>query len=126
MIGRRDFITLLGGAAVWPVLARAQQGDRLRRVGALLANEPVVQKLIYDELQKLGWIEGRNLRLDYRFGAEPDMRAAAADLVRLAPDVIITPSGAAFYAVQQETRTIPIVFVIGCRRTSGEYCASRG
>ena len=70
--------------------------------------------MIYEELQKLGWIEGRNLRLDYRFGAEPDrIRAGAADLVRLGPDVIFTPSGVAFAAVQQETRTIPIVFAAG-------------
>jgi putative ABC transport system substrate-binding protein len=106
----------LGGAAAWPLAARAQQNDRVRRVGVLLrvVRPGGLQKLIYEELQKLGWIEGRNFRLDYRFGIELDqMRAAAADLVRFAPDVIFTPSGAAFYAVQQETRTIPIVFVLG-------------
>jgi putative ABC transport system substrate-binding protein len=117
---RRDFITLIGAAAAaWPLAARAQQPALpVRRVGVLsqplIGSDYEVQKLIYEELQKLGWIEGRNLRLDYRFGAaEPDMRATAADLVRLAPDVIFTPSAAAFYAVQQETRTIPIVFLLG-------------
>jgi putative ABC transport system substrate-binding protein len=93
--------------------ARAQQPALpVRRVGVLMRVD--LQKLIYEELQKLGWIEGRNLRLDYRFEAELDrMRAAAADLVRLAPDVIFTPSAVTFYAVQQETRTIPIVFLLG-------------
>jgi putative ABC transport system substrate-binding protein len=116
---RRDFIAGLGSAvAAWPVLSRAQQGERVRRVGALaLGTEPdslSLQKLIYEELRKLGWIEGRNLRLDYRFGVALDrIRAAAADLVRLGPDVIFTPSGVTFAAVQEETRTIPIVFVLG-------------
>ena len=117
---RRDFIAGLGSAvAAWPVLSRAQQGERVRRVGVLAlaateADSAIFRKSIYEELQKLGWIEGRNLRLDYRFGAEPDrIRAAAADLVRLEPDVIFTPSGPTFDAVQEETRKIPIVFVLG-------------
>jgi putative ABC transport system substrate-binding protein len=117
-IRRREFIAALGGAAAWPLAASAQQGERVRRVGALaLGTEPdslPLQKLIYEELRKLGWIEGRNLRLDYRFAVALDrIRAAAADLVRLAPDVIFTPSGVTFDAVQQETRTIPIVFMLG-------------
>ena len=114
---RRDFIEGLGSAvAAWPVLSRAQQGERVRRVGVLLrvVGPLGLQKLIYEELQKLGWIEGRNLRLDYRFGVALDrIRAAAADLVRLGPDVIFTPSGVTFDAVQHETRTIPIVFGAG-------------
>ena len=79
--------------AAWPILSRAQQGERVRLVGVLSlaateADSLGLRKMIYEELQKLGWIEGRNLRLDYRFEAEPDrIRAAAADLVRLAPDV---------------------------------------
>ena len=101
---RRDFIAGLGSAAAWPVLARAQQGERVRRVGVLLAPTEAdslgLRKMIYEELQKLGWIEGRNLRLDYRFGAEPDrIRSGAADLVRLGPDVTFTPSGVTFAAV---------------------------
>ena len=117
---RPDFIAGLGSAvAAWPVLSRAQQGERVRRVGVLAlaateADSAIFRKSIYEELQKLGWIEGRNLRLDYRFGAEPDrIRAAAADLVRLEPDVIFTPSGPTFDAVQEETRKIPIVFAAG-------------
>ena len=116
---RRDFIAGLGSVvAARPVLSRAQQGERVRRVGVLaLASEEsalFLQNLIYEELQKLGWIEGHNLRLDYRFGAEPDrIRSGAADLVRLGPDVTFTPSGVTFAAVQQETRTIPIVFGAG-------------
>ena len=91
----------------------------MRRVGVLSlaateADDPFMRKLIYEELQKLGWVEGRNLRLDYRFAVGLDrIRAAAADLVRLAPDVIFTPSGVTFAAVQEETRKIPIVFVLG-------------
>ena len=91
---RRDFIAGLGSAvAAWPVLSRAQQGERVRRVGVLSlaateADQLATRKLIYEELQKLGWVEGRNLRLDYRFAVGLDrIRAAAADLVRLAPDV---------------------------------------
>ena len=113
---RREFIAGLGSAAGWPLAARAQQDGRVRRVGVLIVGGPssVLQKLINEELQKLGWIEGRNLRLDYRFGAELDrIRAAAADLVRQAPDVIFTPSEVTFGAVQQETPTIPLVFLLG-------------
>ena len=70
MIRRREFIAGLGGAAVWPLAARAQQGDRLRRIGVLALGtetDALVVRRIYEELQKLGWIEGRNLRLDHRF-----------------------------------------------------------
>jgi putative ABC transport system substrate-binding protein len=94
---RREFIAGIGGAAAWPLAASAQQGERVRRVGVLSlaateADSLDLRKLIYEELQKLGWIEGRNLRLDYRFAVGLDrIRAAAADLVRLAPDVIFTP-----------------------------------
>ena len=115
---RREFITGLGGAVAWPLAARAQQGERVRRVGVLSlgteADQLALRKLIYEELQKLGWVEGRNLRLDYRFAVGLDrIHAAAADLVRLAPDVIFTPSGVTFDAVQHETSTIPIVFGAG-------------
>ena len=114
---RRDFIRLLGGAVAWPVLARAQQGERVRRVGFLGFNEESVSsdmlKVIRDELQKLGWTEGRNLRLDVRFGGGDvaRTRAYAAELVKLAPDVIVTVGLIPRRAAQQETTTIPIVFV---------------
>ena len=114
---RRQFITLLSSAAAWPVLARAQQGERVRRVGFLGFNEESVSsdmlKVIRDELQKLGWTEGRNLRLDVRFGGGDvaRTRAYAAELVKLAPDVIVTVGLIPRRAAQQETKTIPIVFI---------------
>jgi putative tryptophan/tyrosine transport system substrate-binding protein len=116
---RREFIAAIGTATVArPFAARAQQGERVRRVGVLMLGEPdqppVFLQVMRDELQKLGWIEDRNLRLEVRFVGAGDVdraRAAATDLVRLAPDVIVPVSGAALVATQQETKTIPIVFV---------------
>jgi putative tryptophan/tyrosine transport system substrate-binding protein len=115
---RRAFITLLGGAAAWPLAARAQQGERMRRVGVLIAlpeNDPELQKWIAAlrrGLEKLGWSEGRNIQLDYRFApAGARAPALAKELLALHPDVILafsTPVAAAF---QRETRTIPIVFI---------------
>ena len=116
---RREFITLLGGAvAAWPLAARAQPPDRVRRVGVLIAlpeNDPELQKWIaafQRGLEKLGWSEGRNLQLDYRFApAAARAPALAKELLALHPDVILafsTPVAAAF---QRETRTIPIVFI---------------
>jgi putative ABC transport system substrate-binding protein len=106
---RREFITLLGGAATWPLAARAQQ----RRIGVLLgADEQANLSALLDGLAKVGWIEGRNLRTDFRFG-EGDLdriRAYAAELVRLAPDVIFAIGGAPTSALQQQTQTISIVF----------------
>jgi putative ABC transport system substrate-binding protein len=116
---RRDFISLLGGAAAWPTAARAQeQLGRVRQIGLLIsgaendlarrANRAAFQ----EALAKLGWIEGSNLRIDRRFGVDdPDrFRAYAAELVSLGPDVIVTDSGAATRTMQQHTQTIPIVF----------------
>ena len=86
MMQRRDFITLLGGAAAWPLAARAQQGDRVRRVGALIGaakDNPRVQSIVAafrERLAMLGWVEGGNLRMDYRFAeGDPDRRAAYAE-----------------------------------------------
>jgi putative ABC transport system substrate-binding protein len=115
---RREFIAALGGAAAWPLAAGAQQGERVRLIGILAFGaeaDSLVVRTIYEELQKLGWIEGRNLRLDHRFAPSDRnrLRAEAAELVRLAPDVVFAAGGAAFEAVQQETRTIPIVFLDG-------------
>ena len=116
---RREFIAALGGAAAWPLAARAQQGDRVRRIGVLWpeteANIAFIQRSLRDELQKLNWIEGRNLLFDVRFGdGDPvRIRAYAAELVSLKPDVIVTVGSLATRAVQQQTPTIPIVFVVG-------------
>ena len=115
MIRRREFITLLCGAAAWPLAARAQQGT-VRRVGVLAAateDLAIVPRLLREGLSKLGWIDGRNLRLDARFGAfDADRyRAYAAELVSLKPDVIVTAGAPATRAVQQQTQTIPIVFI---------------
>jgi putative ABC transport system substrate-binding protein len=121
---RRDFITLLGGgaaASVIPRVARAQQPGPMRRIGWLIAgaeNDPgsQAQRAAFREgLAKLGWIEGRNLRIDMRFGTglRDRIQAAAAELVGLAPDVIVTLSGVSTAAAQAQTQTIPIVFAAG-------------
>jgi putative tryptophan/tyrosine transport system substrate-binding protein len=114
---RRAFITLLSGAFAWPLAASAQ-GDRVRRLGVLMATDerdPETQLRVgafREGLQKLGWAEGRNLQIDYRWGAGSieRMRTYAAELVALKPDVIFGAPSAAALALHRETRTIPIVF----------------
>jgi putative ABC transport system substrate-binding protein len=119
---RREFITLLGGAAAgWPLAARAQQGEKVRRIGVLVggtednSNTRANLAALGDGLAKLGWIEGRNLRIDLRFTlSDPArMRAYAVELVSLAPDVIVTTSRPATTAAQEQTKSIPIVFTAG-------------
>jgi putative ABC transport system substrate-binding protein len=120
-IGRREFIAGLGGAATWRLAARAQPADGMRRLGVLAAgteNDQITQASIAalrDGLAKLGWVEGRNLRVDLRFGGGDLDRfgAYAAELVRLAPNAIVTDGGAAMRAVQQQTRSVPIVITGG-------------
>jgi putative tryptophan/tyrosine transport system substrate-binding protein len=117
---RRKFITLLGGAAAWPLAAAAQQTDRVRRVGALgalAADDPEGQARLAafrEGLQQLGWIDGRNVRIDSRWGAgdADDIRKNAKELVALAPDVILATGSAAMGPLQQLTRTVPVVFVL--------------
>jgi putative ABC transport system substrate-binding protein len=118
-VKRRDFITLLGGAsAVWPLAARAQQRERMRRVGILTpfaADDAEGQARLTafaQALQQAGWTLGQNLRLDYRWGdGKPDtMRKHAANLAELAPDVILANSSAAVSPLLQVNRTVPIVF----------------
>src|SRR5262249_27783210 len=116
---RRDFITLLGGAAAvgWPVLARAQQGERIRRVGVLMnttPDEPDSQARVTalaQGLQEAGWAVGRNLRIDTRWssGNRARLRKEAADLVALGPDVIVAGVGPTTLVLQQVSRTVPIV-----------------
>jgi putative ABC transport system substrate-binding protein len=115
---RREVISLLGGAAAaWPLAARAQQPERVRRVGVLVGlaeNDPWMKERIAglrQGLEKLGWVEGSNLRIDYRFApAGAQARLLARELIALQPDVILAQSTPATAAMQQETRTIPIVF----------------
>jgi len=114
---RRDFITLLGAATAWPLAVRAQQGDRVRRIGVLLqfteadylsqGDLPAFR----EALAKLGWVEDRNLQIDVRFGGADAERIQilAAELVKLAPDVIVAGGGAATRTAQHQTQVIPIV-----------------
>jgi putative tryptophan/tyrosine transport system substrate-binding protein len=118
-VKRRTFIAGLGSAAVWPVVARAQQGDRVRRIGVLqVADEydparKTSASVFTQALADLGWAEGRNMRMDVRAagGDINQMRALAQELVCLQPDVILTSTTAPTIALQRETPTIPIVFV---------------
>jgi putative ABC transport system substrate-binding protein len=118
-VRRREFITLLGGAAAaWPLTARAQQRERVRRIGLLInlaADDPESQArraAFQQGLQQLGWTDGRNVRITARWGAgdADQIRKSAAELVAFAPDVILATSSPALAASQQATRTVPIVF----------------
>src|SRR5262245_35145704 len=117
---RREFITLLGGVVTaWPLAVQAQQGERMRRIGVLTsgaaADDPdgqVRSAAFSQELQHLGWTDGRNIRFDYRWGAgdAENIRKYAAELVALAPDVILASGTATVGPLLQATRTVPIVF----------------
>ena len=114
---RREFIGLLGGATAWPLAARAQQAERMRHIGVLMtSDDPEAQARIaafLQGLQQLGWIEGRNVRIDTRWGGgdAEHIRRYAAELVALAPDVILATGSATVGPLLQVTRTVPIVFV---------------
>jgi putative ABC transport system substrate-binding protein len=117
-MNRRQFISLLGGAAAaWPLAARAQQGDRVRRIGVLVAgdeNDPGNKKefsAFTQVLADLGWNDGRNVRMDLRWWGDDinRIRAFARELVSLQPDIIVVSTALSTAAVQRETRTIPIV-----------------
>jgi putative ABC transport system substrate-binding protein len=115
---RREFILAVGGAAAWPLAARAQQAERIRRIGALMTLAPDDRegqarlRAFALELQQLGWIDGRNLRIDARWGeGDADLyRRYAAELVALAPEVILVGGGSAVGPLLQTTRSVPIVF----------------
>jgi putative ABC transport system substrate-binding protein len=118
---RREFITLLGGAAAaWPLTARAQQGERMRRIGVLAgvaADDPEGQVRIaafLQGLQQLGWTDGRNVQIEYRWaaGSAGDLRKYAAELTAIAPEVIFAAGGVSLGTLLQVTRAVPIVFAI--------------
>jgi putative tryptophan/tyrosine transport system substrate-binding protein len=118
---RREFIAGLGGAVAWPFNARAQQAERMRRIGLLISGDEKDPQWKTDlsyfiqALAGLGWTGGRNLRIDLRWGGADanQMGASAQELVGLQPDIIVTFGTPATIALQRETRTIPIVFVNG-------------
>jgi putative ABC transport system substrate-binding protein len=117
-IPRRKFVVALAGAATWPLVARAQQGDRVRRIGWLGStdeNDPLAKSALSaltQALADLGWIDGRNLRMDLRWGGGDinRIRGLARELVGLQPDIILTATTGGAVALQRETGTIPIVF----------------
>ena len=115
-MGRREFVALLGGAAAWPLAASAQQGERVRRIGLLMgtADDPEGHARVTalkQGLQELGWTDGRNIQIETRFGGADigRIRADAAELVALAPDVIVGQTTPVIRALRQATSSIPIV-----------------
>jgi putative ABC transport system substrate-binding protein len=129
---RRQFITLLGGAAVaWPLVARAQQPERMRRIGVLMywaaddAEGQVRLAAFAQALKQMGWSDGRNLRIDTRWATADDVRRHAAELAALAPDVLVAATGTATVApLLQATRTVPIVFVNAIDPVGAGFVAS--
>ncbi|HKF09524.1 MAG TPA: ABC transporter substrate binding protein [Xanthobacteraceae bacterium] len=121
-MNRREFVTLLGGtAAAWPLAARAQQPERKKRIGVLMAHAESDAEFhdylsaFREGLQKLGWTEGRNIQIDSRWGALDDAEArqrAAKELIALQPDLILTQNTPPTASMLEQTRTIPVVFVI--------------
>jgi putative ABC transport system substrate-binding protein len=118
-VKRRELITLLGGATAWPLAARVQQGERVRRIGVLSTfaeSDPEAQSLVgvFDQrLQEFGWVEGRNLRIDRRWSAGDLGRldGFVKLLIALEPDVVVAHGTPAVRALRKQTRGIPIVFV---------------
>jgi putative ABC transport system substrate-binding protein len=131
---RREFITLIGGAvAVWPLAAQAQQPERMRRIGVLMAHtesDPEFQAYLgafRDGLQKLGWSEGRNIRIDARWGALDDAelrQRSAKELIALQPHLILTQNIPPTASMLQQTRTIPVIFVIVADPVSSGFVGS--
>ena len=130
---RRTFITLLGGVAVWPLAARAQQPERVRRIGVLMASaaddseNQARMAAFLEGLAQLGWTDGRNVRIDTRWATTnaDDLRRHAAELAALVPDVLVAASGTATVApLLQATRTVPIVFVVVIDPVGAGFVAS--
>jgi ABC-type uncharacterized transport system substrate-binding protein len=131
-VKRREFITLLGGAAAWPLAAHAQQPERMRRIGVLMGyaeSDPEAKGFFAGFMQTLadlGWIDGRNLQMNVRWapGSVDRMRSFAKELVELQPDVILANSTPVTAALQRETRTIPIVFAVASDPVGSGFAAS--
>jgi putative ABC transport system substrate-binding protein len=116
---RRKFITMLGGAAVaWPMAARAQQAEPMRRIGVLMglvASDPEAQSrvAVFEHgLRELGWVKGRNLLIEYRWagGGEKELRNQAAELLAMTPDLILANSTPVTTALREQSKVVPIVF----------------
>jgi len=129
---RRDFINIIGGAAAWPLAARAQQGDRMRRLGILMAgaeSDPQYQAdvaVFREGLQKLGWVDGQNIRIEVRwagFDAET-MRRYAKELIALQPDLILSNDTPTTATLLQQTRSVPIVFATVADPVGSGFVAS--
>ena len=120
MMKRREFITLLGGAGAWPLAARAQQANRVRRIvflHGIAENDPEAQARIVafrQGLETFGWVENDNVQIEHRFGSGDlaRMQALTAELVSSAPELIVASSSPVIAALKQATRTIPIVFSV--------------
>ena len=132
MIRRREFITLVGGAVTWPLAARAQQGDRMRRLGILMVgaeSDPQYQAdvaVFREGLQKLGWVDGQNIRIEVRwagFDAET-MRRYAKELIALQPDLILSNDTPTTATLLQQTRSVPIVFATVADPVGSGFVAS--
>ena len=131
---RRQFITLLGGAATWPLAARAQQPERMRRIGVLMSaveGDPTGLEFVTafaQGLAELGWTVGRNMRIEYRWGAGDldRFRRYAAELIALSPDVVLATAGSIVGAFQQASRTVPIVFVTTVDPVGGGWHPTMG
>ena len=133
-VGRRRFIATLGGAAAaWPLVARVQQPDRVRRIGVLLGNPEsdsdaqIWHAAFREALQKLGWTEGRNVQIDTRWATPDDsesMRRLAKELVAPQPNVILSSTTPTTTALLQQTRTIPIVFALIANPVGSGFVAS--
>jgi putative tryptophan/tyrosine transport system substrate-binding protein len=131
-VNRRTFIGLLGGAAAWPLAAQAQQAERMRRVGVLIpgaSDDPVSQARLaafLEGLQQLGWVDGRNVRIDTRLGASDAdlLRKHAGELIALGPDVVMAYSSNAMPPLLQLTRAVPIVFAVVADPVGAGYVES--
>jgi putative tryptophan/tyrosine transport system substrate-binding protein len=130
---RREFITFVGSAAAWPLAARAQQPERVRRIGVLMAHaetDPEFQDYLAafrEELRKFGWTEGRNIQIDARWGALDNAEArqrSANELVALQPDVILTQNTPPTATMLLQTRAIPVIFVIVADPVGSGFVAS--